>query len=375
VAEDPFRTLSPPDPPDTTMTNASLAARLVAPVLVAFAAILATPAPAAAQVRGASGEMTVPQFMANLANYGRWFAYADRGWAWQPSRVSPQWRPYSHGEWFSITGGLAYWHSYEPFGWAVYHYGQWLLDPRVGWVWIPGTEWRPAWVTWRSGNGFVGWAPTPPTGVDPCTVEPFAWNFVSTRYLRSSSIERQVMPFARNVNLVGATSCVGAPDPADFARLLGSSRRVDLVRSPRASDRGAAGLVTVYAPALTGSAPPLRGRTPELPAATLPVEDVPGAPPAGTDPEHPLDRHELERSRLAAEQSEDREELQSLHESDATNPPLATMTPEQVREWQRKENAEHAAIVARERRMLDEKHREELAPPAADPPPAKPAGD
>jgi hypothetical protein len=157
---------------------------------------------------------------------------------------------------------------------------------------------------------------------------------------------------------------------------------MNLVRTPRASDRGTAGIVWVYAPDLTGSAPPLAGRTPELPPPTLALEDVPDAPPAGSDEDHPLDRQEVERSRLDAEQSEDREELQSLHASDAANPPLATMTPEQVREWQRKENAEHAAIVARERRMLDERHREELAappaPPAATPAtppsPAKPAG-
>lgn len=357
------------------MMHTPLAARALGPLLVALASILASAAPAAAQVRGASGEMTIPQFMANLANYGRWFPYADRGWAWQPTRVAPQWRPYERGQWYSITGGLPYWHSYEPFGWAVYHYGQWLLDARIGWVWIPGTEWRPSWVTWRSGNGYVGWAPTPPAGLDACGLEPFAWSFVATRYLRSSSIAQQIMPFARNVNLLGATSCVGTPDPAEFARLLGSSRRVDLVRSPRASDRGAAGLVTVFAPTLTGSAPPVRGRVPELPPATLAVEDVPGAPPEMGADADPLDRHELERSRLDAEQSQDREQLQSLHAADAANPPLAEMTPEQVREWQRKETAEHAAIVARERRMLDEKHREEFAPaPAADPP-AKPAGN
>jgi hypothetical protein len=182
------------------------------------------------------------------------------------------------------------------------------------------------------------------------------------------------------VNLIGATNCVGAPDPADFARLLGSDRRINLVRTPRTSDRGTAGIVWVYAPDLTGSAPPLRGRTPELPPPTLALEDLPDGPPEAFDPDHPLDRQQLERARLDAEQSEDREELQSLHASDAKNPPLATMTPEQVREWQRKENAEHAAIVARERRMLDEKHREELAPaatpdPVPTPPPAKPAGN
>ncbi|MFM8785319.1 MAG: DUF6600 domain-containing protein, partial [Phycisphaerales bacterium] len=38
-------------------------------------------------------------------------------------------------------GSGLYWHSYEPFGWAVYHYGRWAWwDPR-GWVWIPDKTW------------------------------------------------------------------------------------------------------------------------------------------------------------------------------------------------------------------------------------------
>ena len=31
-----------------------------------------------------------------------------------------------------------------------------------GWCWIPGTTWGPAWVNWRWGGGYVGWAPMAP---------------------------------------------------------------------------------------------------------------------------------------------------------------------------------------------------------------------
>lgn len=35
----------------------------------------------------------------------------------------------------------------------------------MGWVWVPGVEWAPAWVSWRVGGGYIGWAPLPPHGV------------------------------------------------------------------------------------------------------------------------------------------------------------------------------------------------------------------
>jgi len=50
-------------------------------------------------------------------------------------------------------------------GRACYHYGTWVDDPAVGWVWVPGVEWAPAWVEWRVGGGFIGWAPLAPRGV------------------------------------------------------------------------------------------------------------------------------------------------------------------------------------------------------------------
>ncbi len=52
-----------------------------------------------------------------------------------------------------------FWDSEEPWAWATYHYGRWTYDPALGWIWVPGYEWAPAWVTWHYGIDVVGWAP------------------------------------------------------------------------------------------------------------------------------------------------------------------------------------------------------------------------
>jgi hypothetical protein len=54
------------------------------------------------------------------------------------------------------------WVSDEPWGWATYHYGRWANVDGTGWVWVPGYQWAPAWVSWRYGGGYAGWAPLPP---------------------------------------------------------------------------------------------------------------------------------------------------------------------------------------------------------------------
>jgi len=72
-----------------------------------------------------------------------------------------EWRPYCYGYWEWTDCGW-YWVSDEPWAWACYHYGTWVYDSNYGWVWVPDIEWAPAWVYWRSGGGYVGWAPCPP---------------------------------------------------------------------------------------------------------------------------------------------------------------------------------------------------------------------
>src|SRR5262249_1127373 len=48
--------------------------------------------------------------------------------------------------------------------WATFHYGRWGYGLGVGWFWVPGFVWAPAWVSWRYSPGFVCWAPYAPAG-------------------------------------------------------------------------------------------------------------------------------------------------------------------------------------------------------------------
>jgi hypothetical protein len=84
------------------------------------------------------------------------------GYSWVPARVETDWRPYSDGYWQRTDAGW-YWMSEEPWGWATYHYGRWDWNVQFGWFWVPQTQWAPAWVCWREGGGYVGWAPLRPS--------------------------------------------------------------------------------------------------------------------------------------------------------------------------------------------------------------------
>jgi hypothetical protein len=112
---------------------------------------------------GPSGRASVDLgfFYDNLASYGHWIQRPHYGWVWTPRSVASGWRPYSQGRWVDSDQGWA-WLSNEPFGWATYHYGRWYQDPQIGWAWVPGTQWGPAWVSWQEGSEYVGWAPLPP---------------------------------------------------------------------------------------------------------------------------------------------------------------------------------------------------------------------
>jgi hypothetical protein len=103
----------------------------------------------------------VNDFYAPLSPYGRWIELPRYGWCWYPAYVDQDWRPYSNGNWTWSDQGW-YWISEEPWACATYHYGRWFWDSYYGWVWVPGLEWAPAWVSWREGDGYVGWAPLPP---------------------------------------------------------------------------------------------------------------------------------------------------------------------------------------------------------------------
>lgn len=100
-------------------------------------------------------------FYENLSPYGEWIQIENDLYGWHPYDVSDDWRPYSRGRWKWTSYGW-FWDSFEPFGWATYHYGRWILDDYYGWLWIPDYEWGPSWVEWRYDDDYIGWAPLPP---------------------------------------------------------------------------------------------------------------------------------------------------------------------------------------------------------------------
>jgi Family of unknown function (DUF6600) len=178
--------------------------------------------PSSAYDRGYDGASTprgeVGFFYDELSPYGDWVLTNDYGWAWFPRDVPPYWRPYTDGRWVTTEYGWT-WVSNEPFGWATYHYGRWAWDSRIGWLWVPGTVWGPAWVSWESGGGYVGWAPLPPAvgfeigigirlgGFDlNIGIQPSAYSFVPERSFLEPRVSGYLIPTARNVTIIHTTT-------------------------------------------------------------------------------------------------------------------------------------------------------------------------
>src|SRR6266498_384178 len=103
-------------------------------------------------------------FYEPLAPQGEWVVIGSYGRCWRPARVEAGWRPYCNGYWQRTDAGW-YWVSDEPWAWATYHYGRWDFNAEFGWYWVPQIQWAPAWVSWHSGGGYVGWAPLQPSVV------------------------------------------------------------------------------------------------------------------------------------------------------------------------------------------------------------------
>ncbi|HEY4222013.1 MAG TPA: DUF6600 domain-containing protein, partial [Myxococcota bacterium] len=137
------------------------------------------------------GVARVDDFYEPLAPYGQWVDYPGYGRVFVPARdvVGAGFRPYTYGHWEYSEYGWT-WVDHHPFGWATGHYGRWFYDGSYGWVWVPGTTWAPAWVTWRSGGSYVGWAPIPPGGEfgSAYTVYDSSWVFVGAGVLGAAYI-------------------------------------------------------------------------------------------------------------------------------------------------------------------------------------------
>ena len=223
--------------------------------------------------------VSISYFHDELSPYGRWVDVAPYGECWTPYGVAADWRPYSDGYWAYTDDGWT-WVDYAPWGWIPFHYGRWAYDPDIGWLWVPGDVWGPAWVAWRDADDWVGWAPLPPDaewnvafgfGFFDFDRIPFDdWCFVQPRHLLDRDLRFECAPFRRNRELFEEThnatrfpAFEGRPfdrgvDRGRIENAVGHSIRPLALRDARGPMRGAMGrarngTLDVYRPRVIGS--------------------------------------------------------------------------------------------------------------------------
>ncbi len=186
-----------------------------------FLIALAVLAFGASALQHARADVSVDYFYDNLSG-GNWIEVEGYGYGWQPDLAvnDTNWRPYADGYWAYTDDGWT-WISYEDFGWATYHYGRWANLSDYGWVWFPGEDldWGPAWVSWRTGGDYVGWAPLPPRGpgvvyegrpIGPQVdiefdIGPEYYNFCEVRYIGEPVLRNYIAPRVQNVTYINNT--------------------------------------------------------------------------------------------------------------------------------------------------------------------------
>ncbi len=142
-----------------------------------------------------------------LEGHGRWIDTARYGPAWVPDASRDRsFAPYvTRGRWVASDAGW-FWRSDDAWGAVTFHYGRWtLLDD--AWTWVPGAAFAPAWVEWRSGDGWVGWSPIPPAG--DLDRSPFA--YASANALAGDGLAGRAIVGAAAVSLYTRTQPSPAP--------------------------------------------------------------------------------------------------------------------------------------------------------------------
>jgi hypothetical protein len=156
------------------------------------------------------GQEDTSYFYNRLAPYGNWIYFNPYGYVWIPRQMGYRWRPYTDGHWVYTDYGWT-WIANEEWGDITFHYGRWGWDNEIGWYWVPGTTWGPAWVSWRSNDQYMGWAPLQPgfefsLGMNfrssSMNIPINVWVFIQGPHFQDQDINSYVLPFERNQTIV-----------------------------------------------------------------------------------------------------------------------------------------------------------------------------
>jgi hypothetical protein len=291
---------------------------LLIAVIAAGSVVLLSPNRAAASV---SIGVNINMFHDSLSPYGDWVENERFGTVWAPRHVASGWRPYTMGHWVYTDYDWT-WVSDDDWGWATDHYGRWAFDPSYGWIWVPGDEWAPAWVAWRTGGGYIGWAPLPPEvdvfrlGVG-FRIDPFAYSFVETRHFCEPRVYHHCLPVVRNVTCVNVTQNITNYSVVDN-RIV--NRGIDVSRIERAAGHAVPRVHVreVESPADARGARIERGQVAVFRPRVAPTPaDMRRDVHAFVSPERPerIDRRQAEeRRRVDSPQARERADLRLFHE-------------------------------------------------------------
>jgi len=330
-----------------------------------FGNLTATP-PVCAQDTPMGADIRVSQFYSSLQPYGEWILNDTYGWVWSPYNLPVHWRPYTDGYWVNTDYGWS-WVSDQPWGWACFHYGRWFYDRGHGWLWYPDTVWAPAWVAWRTGGEYIGWAPLPPKAIwrasnglefsesDAQGISWHAYNFCNARDFTDSDLAGRFIEHARNVTLIGETNITAntimiedgqvvnrVPFHEMIVRAVGHP--IPYFRIARAESPEGHGMF--------GSE--LRVFRPEVKVKDRLVVTV----PAKAEPVELMRRHKAEMNSLQVVHQNDQRTLEVEHNKEMKSPPPGK-TKEQLLEQHKVENNALQEQMQRERELLQSQHERE----------------
>ena len=327
-------------------------------------------------------EMDVSFFYDSLAPFGEWIDVAPYGWVWTPYGVAPEWRPYIDGRWVYSDFGWTF-VSPEDWGWAAYHYGRWVYSAEYGWIWVPGTVWGPAWVAWRYGGNFIGWAPLPPEagwsfdsglmlgGFDmDYGLDWDYWNFVELSRFMDRDLRRYVISSTRNINLIRETRNVTdykivnhriVDDNIDLARITrATGRKIRTYRITELQEGTNTRLARLKGTEIAMFRPAISSRR----SATVPRNI---RSPRQELSQQKLERQQQkERERLNGYYRTQEKDLEKRHRRELKNPPQGVsreeLTKRQQQETQALRNHQINAARIMERRQERERDRHMMRP-------------
>ncbi|QEC66047.1 hypothetical protein FRZ67_01525 [Panacibacter ginsenosidivorans] len=179
-------------------------------------------------------DVNINVFVNELSPYGHWINSPSYGQVWIPYETG--FTPYyTRGHWVYSNYGWT-WASDYRWGWAPFHYGRWANDPFYGWMWVPGYQWGPAWVGWRTGGDYYGWAPLAP-GINISIGFGFGnympannWCFVPRRYIGYNNFNRYAVNRSRNVTIIRNTTIINNTNIYRNTRYVTGPSRMEVER-------------------------------------------------------------------------------------------------------------------------------------------------